>query len=103
LNYSGLMRLLTRDLDYKEFLTVSVDVNGIFNEKIIRKKMVFKVSKGSCCSDLLSLVSEKLGLKGASAIRDHSIIILNGTKVNSLETLLSDRDNLSIYSPIAGG
>jgi len=97
------MRLLTRGLSRKEFLTISVDVSGFFNEKVIRKKTVFKISKGSCVSDLLSLSSEKLGLNGDSMIRDHAIILLNGAKLNDLDTLLSDGDNLSIYSPMAGG
>ncbi len=85
-------------------MKINVEVNGVFDQTVIQKKIAVELRRNTDLDELLRLVNDKVKMLSASFDRGDYILLLNGRRVDPKEAVqLSEGDTVSILSPLAGG
>lgn len=82
---------------------VEVEVNGVFNRRVVRKTLTVRLPEDGATETLLRIIGNELGLSG-DLLQGDPVVLLNGRRLEPREDVrLSDDDTLSVLSPLAGG
>lgn len=85
-------------------MKINVEVNGVFDQTVIQKKIAVELRRNTDLDGILRLVNDKVKMLSESFNRGNCILLLNGRRIDPKEAVqLSEGDTVSILSPLAGG
>lgn len=85
-------------------MKIRLEINGVFNKKIIQKKLSIKLNDDHLRNELFKKISEKIGKRIGSFENENTIILRNGSRFDENDLgEIKEGDIISVLSPLGGG